>query len=243
MKINLLEKKPFYIQIRDDMLEKIETNYWKEGDLIPPEIDLAKSYGVSRVTIRKAISYLVQEKYLKRIAGFGTYVLQNKPSLHNFTLIQSFTNEMREMGLPSKTLDASVKKIKATPKLAEIFDIEVGETLINLKRTRGDIVPILFSDTYLFPYIEIPNDKKILYGSLYEYLAKHNIFFSKFEEYVGAVSLTIKLRDILKITDDSPILRRKRFSFDEDNKLIEYTETFYNSKLYEYRARLIYRKK
>ncbi|OQX93228.1 MAG: hypothetical protein B6I17_03630 [Tenericutes bacterium 4572_104] len=243
MKINLLEKKPFYIQIRDDILEKIETNYWKEGDLIPPEMELAKSYGVSRVTIRKAISYLVKENYLKRIAGFGTYVLQNRPSLHNFTLIQSFTNEMREMGLPSKTLTASVEKIEATPKLAEIFNINIGDTLVNLKRTRGSKVPILFSDTYLLPYIEIPNDKNILYGSLYEFLAKNNIFFSKFEEYVGAVPLTIRLKEILKITDDSPILRRKRYSFDEENKLIEYTETFYNSKLYEYRTRLIYRKK
>ena len=45
--------------------------------------ELAKSYGVSRVTIRTAISFLVKEMYLTRIAGFGTTVLQNKPNLRN----------------------------------------------------------------------------------------------------------------------------------------------------------------
>ncbi len=242
MKLNVLDKKPFYMQIRDDIKEKIENGYWKEGEMIPPEMDLAKSYGVSRVTIRAAISFLVKENYLQRIPGFGTTVLQNQPHLQNFTLIQSFTNEMKEMGLPSKTLSAEIQIIKATPKLAEIFGINENDDLINLRRVRGAKTPILFSDTYLLPYINIPEDNAILYGSLYEYLATQNIFFSKFDEYVSAVVLSEELSEILQMTGETPVLKRKRFSYDENYKLIEYTETFYNSTLYEYRTRLLYRK-
>lgn len=242
MKLNLHDKKPFYLQIRNDIKEKIENKFWKEGELIPTEMELVKSYSVSRVTIRSAISYLVKEGYLQRVAGFGTTVIMNKPSLQHFTLIRSSTNEMKEMGLTTKTLKAEVKTVKANEYLAGVFGIKTGDKLINLIRVRGESSPILLSDTYLVPSIKIPKDRKILMGSLYEYLASKGIYFSKFDEYVSAVPINDMLKEQLEINDDSPILKRKRFSYDENNKLIEYTETFYNSKLYEYRTNLIYRR-
>jgi len=218
------------------MKEKIENGYWKEGDMIPPEVKLAEDYEVSRVTIRSAISLLVKEHYLERVAGYGTTVLRNKPDLQNFTLISSSTNEMKEMGLPFNTLTAEVKMVGATPYLADIFHINTSDKLVNLRRTRGSETPILFSDTYLLSDIHIPNDETILKGSLYEYLSTQNIYFTKFDEYVSAVTVTEELKQILNIDDETPILKRKRFSYGENDQIIEYTETFYNGNFYEYRS-------
>ena len=236
-------KMPFYIQIRNSIRQNIESGLWKEGDLIPSEMELAAQYGVSRVTIRTAISALVQEQYLLRRAGFGTIVYKNKSSLSNFTLIRSFTNEMNEMGLPSKTMEYELKLIEADKFLANIFKIKEGEKLYNLRRVRGTVIPILFSDTYLLPVIEIPNTPEVLMGSLYQYLASKNVLFNVFEEYVSAVHAPKAIKNILQIYDDTPQLKRKRYSFNESNQLIEYTETFYNSAHYEYRTHLYYRKK
>ena len=237
------KKKPYYIQIRDDMKERIENGFWKEGDMIPPEMKLAQEYQVSRVTIRSAISLLVKEHYLKRVAGYGTTVLRNRPDLRNFTLISSSTNEMKEMGLPFNTLSAEVKMVGANPYLAGIFGIHTSDQLVNLQRTRGSETPILFSDTYLLPSIKIPNEERILKGSLYEYLSTQGILFTKFDEYVSAVPVTDELKRILLIDDKTPILKRKRFSYNEEDKMIEYTETFYNGNFYEYRTSINYRKK
>ena len=242
MKLNVFDKRPLYMKIRDNIKELIETGFWKEGELIPTEKELAKSYGVSRVTIRSSISYLVKENYLDRVAGFGTTVLSSKPNLQNFTLIQSFTNEMKEMGKPFKTLEASVEIIKPSKRIAEIFDCTTDCEMTNLRRIRGADMPILFSDTYLSPTISIPDEEDILMGSLYHYLASKDVFFTKFDEYVSAVPITKELKEMLQIDTDEPILKRKRFSYDLNNNLIEYTETFYNANEYEYRTRLIYRK-
>lgn len=243
MKINLLDKQPFYIQIRNILKTKIEDGDYKEGDLIPSEKELAEIFGVSRVTVRAAIAQLVTEQFLTRRPGFGTTVLKSKSSLSSFTLIQSFTNEMKEMGIKVETLDAKLKLIEADQTLASIFKIKVGEPLYNLQRVRGSTAPMLFSDSYILPILEIPNTKEVLYGSLYQYFANQNVYFNRFDEFVSAVISPRHIRSILQIYDDQPQLKRKRFSYDEENKLIEYTETYYNAQNYEYRARIYYRRK
>ncbi|MBE0700381.1 MAG: GntR family transcriptional regulator [Acholeplasmataceae bacterium] len=243
MRINMADKLPFYLQVRNTLRQKIESGEWNEGELIPSEKELAGEFGVSRVTIRSAISSLVQEQYLVRKAGFGTTVYRNKSSLSNFTMVRSFTNEMKEMGLPSKTMEAELREIEADKTFASIFNIEEGTKLYNLRRLRGTVIPILYSDTYLIPVVEIPNDPEILKGSLYEFLASKEVYFNHFEEYVSAVHAPKAIRNVLQIYDDAPQLKRKRYSYDDTNRLIEYTETFYNAAHYEYRTRLFYRKK
>ena len=61
--INLIDKQPFYVQIRNHIKQKIESGEWKEGDIIPSEKELSEQFGVSRVTIRAAIQQLVKEQY------------------------------------------------------------------------------------------------------------------------------------------------------------------------------------
>lgn len=241
MKVNATNNLPFYLQIRNDLKTKIESGEWKEGTLIPTEKELSEMYGVSRVTIRSAIKELVNEQYLIRRPGFGTMVYQNKESLSNFTLIRSFTNEMREMGLTSHTIEARLEMIFADQKLSQIFNIKEGDPIYNLKRVRGDKIPILYSNTYLLPVTEITDE--VLHGSLYQYLAKKQVFFDHFEESISAVKAPREITSLLRIYSDAPQLKRVRFSYDENNRLVEYTENFYNSLLYEYRTSIRYRKR
>ncbi len=236
------QKLPLYLKIRNDLKSKIDSGKWEVGSLIPSEKELAKIYGVSRVTIRASLKKLVEDKYLNRKAGFGTTVAFNAPTLLNFTLIQSFTSEMNEMGRPIYTMGFEFNEIKADSRLAKIFNIDEGSPLYNLKRIRGYDSPIMFSDTYLLPIMEMPKDKSILMGSLYEYLSSQNIYFSNFEEIISAVNTSKEIKDKLLIFNDSPQLRRDRFAYDQNNILIEYTETYYNAERYQYRTKMYYRK-
>ncbi|NLD26972.1 MAG: GntR family transcriptional regulator [Acholeplasmataceae bacterium] len=242
MYVDKTNNTPFYLQVRNKLRENIESGVWKEGELIPSEKELAELYGVSRVTIRNAISQLTQQQYLVRRAGFGTIVYQNKSSLSNFTLVRSFSNEMKEMGMPCKTLEIEFEEIPAGKKLASIFNINPDDRLYNLRRVRGTQVPILFSDTYLLPIMKKPVNLSVLGESLYRYLGTQNIYFNHFEEYVSAVTGSKDIKNRIKVFDDTPLLKRIRYAYNEQDKLIEYSETYYNSNLYEYRTEIIYRK-
>lgn len=240
--IDLNNKEPLYIQLRNIIKQNIEDGIWEEGAMIPSEKELAEKYEVSRVTVRKAISKLVDDKYLIRRAGFGTMVYRNRTSLSNFTQICSFTNEMKEIGLVNKTLEAELTLIEADEFLSEIFNIPKGSPLYNFKRVRGDDVPILFSDTYLLPVTEIPNTEEFLKGSLYSFLTSNNIYFNYFEEVFSAVKASKEILEKLRLEEDSAQLKRIRYSYDTQNQLIEYTVNYYNADLYEFRTSMTYRK-
>lgn len=227
---------PRYLTISHKMKKAIESGYWQVGDFIPPEVMLAKQYQVSRVTMRSALKILTDEKYIERKAGYGSVVIYRRPDLVNFTLVRSFTSEMEEIGLKPKTLAYEFGAIQADEKLAKIFHITTKDFLFRLKRIRGSDTPFMISDTYLLPVMEMKDDKKVMMSSLYEFLASQNIFFSHFEEVISAINPTEEMVDLLEIEEDTPVLKRIRFAYDENDRLIEYTETFYNARRYEYRA-------
>lgn len=69
-----MKRVPLYSQIRDYILDQIHQNTWRANDQLPTEADLAKQFGVSRFTIKKALSELVLEGLVYRIQGKGTYI-------------------------------------------------------------------------------------------------------------------------------------------------------------------------
>ena len=67
-------KLPKYYLLKKEILNKIETGEYQEGSMIESERELMECYQFSRITVRKAIDELVNEGYLYRIQGKGTYV-------------------------------------------------------------------------------------------------------------------------------------------------------------------------
>ena len=69
-----LSTRPIYLQLRDALAERIASGEWKPGSAIPNEGDLAREFGVSAGTMRKALSLLEDEHLITRRQGRGTYV-------------------------------------------------------------------------------------------------------------------------------------------------------------------------
>ncbi|MGC4388016.1 GntR family transcriptional regulator, partial [Streptococcus suis] len=69
---------PAYIRIHDVIKKEIEEENWKIGERLPSERDLADRFSVSRMTLRQAISLLVDEGILERRVGSGTFVASKR---------------------------------------------------------------------------------------------------------------------------------------------------------------------
>src|SRR5699024_5001884 len=69
---------PAYIRIHDAIKKQIDDGFWEIGQRLPSERDLADEYEVSRMTLRQAITLLVEEGILERRVGSGTYVASHR---------------------------------------------------------------------------------------------------------------------------------------------------------------------
>ena len=66
--------RPLYLQLRDALAERVAAGEWKPGTAIPNETELAREFGVSAGTMRKALDLLKDEHLLTRRQGRGTFV-------------------------------------------------------------------------------------------------------------------------------------------------------------------------
>ena len=82
-------KHSLYIEIYNKIKEDIILGKYPPGTFLPPETELADSFYVSRITIRKAMQLLKKDGYISRTAGRGTYVenIPTKPQQHTIGLI------------------------------------------------------------------------------------------------------------------------------------------------------------
>jgi GntR family transcriptional regulator len=110
---------PLYHQVNSDLKRIIRSGKLLPGEMLPPEIELSKAYGVGRQTIREAISRLVDENLLERYAGRGTFVCA-QTDRQKFYLDRSFTQQMAEMDMTahSKVLRLSHGFIMPTHRLS-----------------------------------------------------------------------------------------------------------------------------
>ncbi len=113
---------PLYYQVKQSLLEKLETGIWKPGDLVPSEQELQETYGVSRITVRQALSELTHEGRFERHRGQGTFVA-NKQLVHNPSKRVSITELMRGQGIEPVWQIRQRDFVTPLPNVAETLDI------------------------------------------------------------------------------------------------------------------------
>jgi GntR family transcriptional regulator, arabinose operon transcriptional repressor len=69
---------PLYYQIKDDIFNDIESGKYAAGERLPAERLLAEKYGVTRMTVRRAVKFLIDQGFLEARHGSGTYVSARK---------------------------------------------------------------------------------------------------------------------------------------------------------------------
>src|SRR6187401_3251688 len=93
---------PFYHQVYLDLRALIDSGRWPAGHHVPPERDLARQYGVSLITVRRALDELAREQRIERTRGRGTFVLAPRIDRDLYEPL-SFNEEMQRRGLDAHT--------------------------------------------------------------------------------------------------------------------------------------------
>lgn len=101
--VNSNNQLPLYKQILQDLRAKLREERWKTGDLFPSENELIDQYNVSSITIRRVILELVNEGWLERRPGIGTFVMKNY--VEPLEQLSSFYEQVKAKGrVPSSKI-------------------------------------------------------------------------------------------------------------------------------------------
>ncbi|MDQ6695055.1 MAG: GntR family transcriptional regulator [Chloroflexota bacterium] len=147
---------PLYHQLALSLRAQIETGIWKPGDMITSERELMHATGVSRATVRQAISNLIQDGVLERSHGRGTFVARRKME-QEMRSVYSFAEQMARRGLQLEDKLLQRHKVPALDDLAEELAVQPGDWLIHIKRVRYlQGVPLMLDSSYI-PYHLCPD--------------------------------------------------------------------------------------
>ena len=85
---------PAYQRIKSAILDNIHSGKWQAGEAISTEMALAKEFGVSRMTVNRALKELSQERVLERRQGSGTFVAQQQFN-HTFVEVRNIAQDLK----------------------------------------------------------------------------------------------------------------------------------------------------
>lgn len=136
IKITRSNPLPLYAQLRQSILEMIETNHLGPGCQLPPEEELVAMTGLSRFTVRQALEELEKEGRVKRIHGKGTFVSEPKVPLSVAYKLLGFSEDMTRKGHRVGSQVLEIGLCPAADDVAHALAIAPESPIVRLKRLR-----------------------------------------------------------------------------------------------------------
>lgn len=226
---------PLYLQVSEWIRENVYKGELGKGDRIPSENQIMEILQVSRGTVKKGVTMLVNEGMLVQVQGKGTFVKSENISYSLGEGLLSFAEslESQHLNFTTKVITSSVEK--ATKHVAEKLKIAVGAPIFYLERVRSvegekvmlienrinlelcpGIVDIDFNQQNLFPSIEKLSERRISFAES-RYAAK----------IVGG-----ERGHYLEVNEDAPVLHLEQLVFFEKDLPIEFGNVWLKSDKY-----------
>ena len=230
-----------YLRVETVLAGEITNGELKAGDQLPPEDRLIARFGVSRITIRRAIQNLVSRGLVEIRRGKGTFVAAPKIT-QELTELSGFVEDMHAIGRKATARVIGKEVVTADATVASELALTKGERLVRIRRVRlADGIPLSFDETFL--PLEI--GKKIITDDLkvepiFSLLErKYNVPLVEADYKLDAVAAESEVAAALRVKQGSPILRIERTSYSTGSRPVDYERLHYRGDLVRFATRLI----
>jgi GntR family transcriptional regulator len=231
---------PLYGKVEEALASEIAQGELRPGDQLPSEDQLLDRFGVSRITVRRAIQTLIQPRLVEIRRGHGTYVLAPQIS-QELTRLTGFVEDMAAHGRKSTSRVLSQGVVAADASVARQLGISKGTKVMRIERVRlADSVPMSFDETYLPLDIGkqiVRHDLRVnpIFSLLEE---KYGIPLAEAEYVLEAAAASAHVAEALGVAERFPIFRIERTSSTQQGKPIDYEILSYRGDLIRFVTRL-----
>lgn len=229
--MKLKDNRPRHEQISDWIRRQIESGAYSVDEKLPSENELARKFGVSRVTVRRALQTLENEQRIYRCQGLGSFVADER-SHQSFAQLNDFVEDMRRAGMQASSRVIGFKQVNASDKIASILNVETETPVIQLERLRlGDGQPIAFDITWLpMFYGQLIEDVDLEQETIYNVLeTRYNIPVEKGCYRIEAANADAKIAGHLDVPQRQALLLIDRLSLTTGEKPIYYQKRYYRT--------------
>ena len=140
-----------YEQVKHFIVRRIQDGSWRAGDRLPSESELVAQFGISRMTVNRALRELTEQGRIVRVAGVGSFVAEDKPQS---TLLQiaNLASEIRQRGHDYRCDVLAVRRAAATLEVAAALDLGTGASVFHTQCVhRENGVPVQLEDRHVNP--------------------------------------------------------------------------------------------
>jgi GntR family transcriptional regulator len=219
---------PRYLRIYRDLKDKIVNGTFAPGEQLPRQRELARTFGVTVVTVRQALQLLEQEELVLTRHGLGTFVAP-KRMRYAVGNLRSLAQEVAAQGLALKTRVLRRELIEPHPHVAELLGIDPGDPTYAIERLRF-VGPqaVVYQYTQLRPSLgESLEDIDLSDISLYDYLRDQlNIDIARAQEWIRAIQLASREATLLETDPGAAALLSERLTFSATGEAIMFDRAF-----------------
>lgn len=223
---------PLYYQLKLIIKQYIDEGKFKSGNPVPTEEELSAALDISRPTIRQCMQELVNENYLIREKGKGTFVAQPRIELNYIARHESFHEIISNHGYTPRTRVLTFEEISPVEEINKMLQIGPEERLYFLRRLcMADEKPMLYCESYLqasrFPgLLKQDFSQKRLYATLNELYHTH---VNMLRREISATNAGQADAGMLGIAKGKAIFIVCNLASDEQNKPVEYSISHYRT--------------
>lgn len=218
---------PLHHQVYTDLRSVLAQGEWKPGERLPTELELARRYGCSLITVRRALDELRREGRLERTRGRGTFVSE-PPIVRDLAGNVGFSDEVRALGFVPYAVVVETRIAAAPPTAAAALAIEARAPAYYLERIRGaDEIPLLLEQVWL-PAAPLPGllDHDFAKESLWDVLeTPYGLPVERSQEVISAVVPSSREAKLLGLSRRIPAVQLEGTAFTTGGLAIESSRT------------------
>ena len=212
-----------YLVLRDQIVRGLHP----AGSLLPSVEELGKSFNISGITIRRALTDLAAAGYVERKRGLGTFVTSQLPQVRQ-NADAGFIDSLGRISSETKVRVLGLKRSPAPEEIASLLHLPSDAACVNTVRLRSMArLPLMVTDAWI--PADIGGDvtmAELRELPLYEILMKHGIQYGRVIQEITAVLADPRIAKLLSSEVSGPLIRMTRLFHDERGRPIQYLTAY-----------------
>ncbi|MFQ6242822.1 MULTISPECIES: GntR family transcriptional regulator [Rhizobiaceae] len=235
---------PLVYQLSEIFRHKIANGELQTNEPFPTEDQICSTYGVSRTTVRLALAKLVNEGFIRRQQGVGSFV--NPKGLLKVDEIQPLSRDMSDVKSTTNILEAAGKRVDtkvlafsiepSSARIAEQLDIAENDLVVHFERVRlADGIPMVLEKIWIPQEICVNLSEADVGGSVYRVLAdRYGLKITAAHQALRAALADSALASTLGVTEGSAVMRVAGVSYTDAGTPVEVEESWFRSDMMEF---------